>query len=92
MASPAVAKLSFQCYAPIGFGESLVVTGDTPILGADDPALGVELTTSAAAYPVWTTPAPVAVFARQTVRYRYAVFRGGAHAPPSGNLCPWTGP
>lgn len=72
-----VAKVEFQCYAPLGFGEEVVVSGDAPVLGNGDVARGVALRTSAATYPVWTTSEPVAVFAG-VQRYRYAVFSAGA--------------
>ena len=72
-----VARVEFACYAPLGFGEEVVVCGDAPVLGNGDVGRGVALRTSAATYPVWTTSEPVAVFAG-VVRYRYAVFSAGA--------------
>ena len=58
-----VARVEFACYAPLGFGEEVVVCGDAPVLGNGDVGRGVALRTSAATYPVWTTSEPVAVFA-----------------------------
>ena len=58
-AEEAPAKIVFSCYAPVGFGEELVVTGDTLILGRDDPELGVKLRTSPTTYPIWTCAEPV---------------------------------
>ena len=72
-----VARVEFACYAPLGFGEEVVVCGDAPVLGNGDVGRGVALRTSAATYPVWATSEPVAVFAG-VVRYRYAVFSAGA--------------
>ena len=50
-----VARVEFACYAPLGFGEEVVVCGDAPVLGNGDVGRGVALRTSAATYPVWTT-------------------------------------
>ena len=49
-----VARVEFACYAPLGFGEEVVVCGDAPVLGNGDVGRGVALRTSAATYPVWS--------------------------------------
>ncbi|KAH8044549.1 hypothetical protein JL720_17037 [Aureococcus anophagefferens] len=77
-AAAPTSKIQFRAYAPLGFGEELVVTGDTLVLGRNDPELGVKMRTSTATYPVWTSVEPVAVVSREVVQYKYAVFSGGS--------------
>eukprot|EP00635_Sarcinochrysidales_sp_CCMP3193_P006760 CAMPEP_0118910054 /NCGR_PEP_ID=MMETSP1166-20130328/12361_1 /TAXON_ID=1104430 /ORGANISM="Chrysoreinhardia sp, Strain CCMP3193" /LENGTH=2032 /DNA_ID=CAMNT_0006849509 /DNA_START=180 /DNA_END=6279 /DNA_ORIENTATION=+ len=71
------AYIEFRAYAPLDFGESLVVVGSTLVLGKHRHENGTALTTSTSTYPVWEVEKPVPVFPREDITYRYAIFSGG---------------
>ena len=71
------AYIDFRVYAPLDFGETLVVTGSTLVLGKQDPEEGTALVTSSSAYPVWRVEKAAPVFPHEEITYRYAIFSGG---------------
>jgi trehalose 6-phosphate synthase/phosphatase len=70
-------NLVFRVKAPtVGHGESVHILGEGA-LGNWSKGDSVPLVTTPAAFPFWTTDRPIMFRAGRSVRYRYAVYRGG---------------
>ncbi|MCA9610647.1 MAG: hypothetical protein KC619_33860 [Myxococcales bacterium] len=69
--------VGFTATAETSFGESIYVRGDAPSLGAWD-GLGLPLETDGMRYPVWTSPATIALPLGATVEWKLTASYGDA--------------
>lgn len=76
-ADACVLRISFRVHAPVGFGETVVLAGDTQSLGSWVPERGVALVTKPDVYPSWYTREPISLPVGITVTYKYLLNSGG---------------
>lgn len=70
-------QVAFRLHAAVNFGETVVVCGDTPSLGAWVPERGIPLVTKPDLYPTWYCRTPVALPANTVIHYKYLINSGG---------------
>lgn len=73
----------FQVLAETRWGDTLVLVGSLPQLGAWDPTRGVPLVTDAASYPTWRLPAAQVFAVGQLCEFKFVIKR----APHDGQPC-----
>ena len=68
--------IQFRIKAETQYGENVHVLGDGA-LGNWSETESIPLVTSPSSFPFWTTDRPILVPSGKTLRYRYAIYRGG---------------
>ena len=68
--------IQFKVKAETQYGENVHILGDGP-LGNWSEAESIPLVTSPSSFPFWTTDRSILVSSGTTLRYRYAIYRGG---------------
>ena len=68
--------IQFKVKAKTQYGENVHILGDGA-LGNWSENESIPLLTSPSSFPFWTTDRPILVPAGKTLRYRYAIYRGG---------------
>lgn len=70
--SPSEARLTFVIRCTTAFAQRVRIVGEPAALGGWDPLRGIELTTSAADFPIWRASVTLPVARR--IRYKYYCF------------------
>ena len=70
-------RVAFQVKAPLGFGQTLLVSGSSPSLGNGDAKSAVELVTDPDSYPLWYSKTHLTFTSGKEVHYEYLVFQRG---------------
>lgn len=71
------------------FGDTLAVVGDIPELGNWDPARGLRLATSTAAFPIWAGCVPLDDGEQCKVKWKLVVLRRDGHDAYGGSAVEW---
>ena len=75
---PLFVRVSFEVRTETAFGDTVVIVGETPQLGAWDPKRGIPMSTSEETYPIWRAePLLLSEGSSGEVEYKFVVVGAG---------------